>query len=782
MIGAKQITREILASSCRAGLTVLALLCATEARSEPVTDRALASAQVLAGTECTLLKISFNYRVRYASHFPLAQGNELRIMVRAIDPGVAAADFLTRRESLRAPESKTAAIKAIELDIDPAGGPALVIQFRRTVRFQVAQGADFESVIIAISGAKKSKSCRPIFPESAGGWSTQVRREYSGRNRAPTVQAALPPRSKARGTGTLTEDQRRSAAASMDEARAAIKKKKLNEAIRLLSKVLKLPENEHSAEAQELIGLARQRSGNLAEAQAEYEDYLTRYPQGEGADRVRQRLAGVLTAKGEAPATTAKETGGEKPYGRIRSGGEGPSVWTLSGSASQFYIRDDSFRALHDPSLPPDFNTNADDHVVHQNELLSSFDLIGTWSNDASKWKFRFSGSEEHDFSGEEDEIYSVAALFLDATFRDWDTVARVGRQTRNTGGVLGRFDGALLSWQAQPWLGLNLVGGSPVARRKDQFFKDDKYFYGASVDFGPFLGGLDLSLFGIEQRDGDWIDRQAVGFEVRYLTPSIASFATVDYDVHFGEFNAAIASGTYTFSDKSTVHGGLEYRKSPYLSAWTAIQGQPFVTLYDLLKAHSIDEADQLAIDRTATYRAASLGYSRPLTEHLQASADITVSETTGTIASGGVAALPGSGTETYYAAQLIANDMFEKNDMYIVGLRLADGEDSDFYVLDFNSRYPISDALRVGPRLRLGYRVGNGIDLTEYTVLPSVLVDYYWTRDLSLEVEVGANWTQTSQLDVREDNTELFFTAGFRYDFYADGVTNCPTGNICR
>ena len=267
--------------SCRAVLPVVAVLCATEARAEPVTDRALSGAQIVTRNGCALLKISFNFRIRYVSHFPLEHGNELRISVQAIDPAVAAANILTRRESLRPPDNKIAAIKAIELDLDLASSPALVIQFNRTIHYEVAQGADFESVIVAISGANKSKFCHPILPQtSANSWSAKVRRESSGSGWSPSVEPALPPRLKARGVGTLTDEDRRAAAAAMDEARAALKKNKPNEAIRLLSKVLKLPENEHSAEAQELVGLARQRSGDLAEAQAEYEDYLSHYPQG----------------------------------------------------------------------------------------------------------------------------------------------------------------------------------------------------------------------------------------------------------------------------------------------------------------------------------------------------------------------------------------------------------------------------------------------------------------------------------------------------------------------
>lgn len=755
------------------------------ARAEPVTDRGLSGIHMAARKDCEVFKVSFNYRVRYASHFPQVRGTELRISVRAIDPGVAASESLTRREALRPPVSKLAKMKAIELDLDPAQGPTLVVQFHQLVAFQVGQGADFESVIIAVSGPRASASCRPEFHE-ASAWTARVTpAPSSGRKSAPEAPApaSIAARPKTRGTGTLSDADRREVGAAMDEGRAALKKNNLAVAIARFVLVLQKPENEFSAEAQELLGLARQRNSDPAEAKAEYEDYLNRYPTGEGADRVRQRLAALLTANGETPASkgsSAADLPSASPR-KKRSGTDGSSSWSVSGSASQFYIRDDSFHALQDPSLPPDVNPDPDAHRVHQNQLQSSLDLVGVWSNPSSKWKLRFSGTQEHDIAGQKDEIVGVAALFLETAFRDWDVDTRIGRQTRNTGGVLGRFDGAVVSWHATPWLSVDVVGGSPVARRYDEPYLNDRLFYGASVDIGQIWGGLDLTLFAIEQRDREWIDRQAIGAEVRYVTSDFSGFATLDYDIHFADFNAAIFTGTWTMADRSTLNAGVEYRKSPYLSAWTALQGQPFITLYDLLAAQSATQVDQLAIDRTATYRSATLGYSRPLTDHLQFSADVTMTDTSGTVASGGVVGMPSTGLELYYSAQLIANSMFNSGDMYIVGLRLADREDSDLYVLDFNSRYPLTDSWRVGPRLRLGYRYGD--DLKEYSVLPSMLVDYYWTRDLSLEIEVGAQWTETHNAGVLEDQTDLFFTVGYRYDFYADGLSKCSLqGSVCR
>jgi len=47
---------------------------------------------------------------------------------------------------------------------------------------------------------------------------------------------------------------------------------------------------------QELLGLARERSGQLAHAKAEYEEYLRRYPSGEAAERITRRLATLRAA------------------------------------------------------------------------------------------------------------------------------------------------------------------------------------------------------------------------------------------------------------------------------------------------------------------------------------------------------------------------------------------------------------------------------------------------------------------------------------------------------
>jgi hypothetical protein len=258
-------------------------------RAQPVLDRALNEAQIAVERTCMILKVSFNVRIRYASHFPLDRGDELRITVNAVDHDHVVQLRLLRREAARVPAGALSTIRAIVLETDHPTGPVLRIQFVHPVAYQVAPDPDTVSMVVAIAGnaGKKPANCHPIFPESAV--SAQLLDAPGG----------MRGRVKDRPAGVIAPADLAAVAAWMDEGRAALRKNNQAAAIALFTKVLKYPENQYSAEAQELLGLARQKSGDLAQARAVYEDYLRRYPGGEGSERVRQRLAGILTASGE---------------------------------------------------------------------------------------------------------------------------------------------------------------------------------------------------------------------------------------------------------------------------------------------------------------------------------------------------------------------------------------------------------------------------------------------------------------------------------------------------
>ena len=142
-------------------VAVLALGAAVPAGAQPVRDRILADVRVVEQAECAIVRVLLKFPVRYVSHFPLASGDELRIMLRPIDVPTADRNALIKRESIRAPSSERAAIEQIMYEGDSVAGPIVTLFFRHVVFFKVGQGGDFRSLIIAISGTAPSDTCRP---------------------------------------------------------------------------------------------------------------------------------------------------------------------------------------------------------------------------------------------------------------------------------------------------------------------------------------------------------------------------------------------------------------------------------------------------------------------------------------------------------------------------------------------------------------------------------------------------------------------------------------------
>jgi hypothetical protein len=221
-------------------------------------------------------------------------------------------------------------------------------------------------------------------------------------------------------------------------------------------------------------------------------------------------------------------------------------------------------------------------------------------------------------------------------------------------------------------------------------------------------------------------------------------------------------------------------------LSTWNALLNKPFATLYDMLKAdaQSGQQLQQLATDQTPIYKSAMLGFSHPLSERLQIGADATVVNLSQPISPIGLdpalAALS-AGNEYYYSAQLIGNNIIKDGDAYIGALRYSRQPTQNQYVLDLSARYPVGNDWLLSPRVRLGYAAGIGIDLKQYTVLPSFLIDYRVTDDLSFEAEIGTQFTSAAQGGFKTKDTELFATVGLRYSFGV-GTYTTPFGDKGR
>ncbi len=822
------------------------------AHAQGVADNTLSDVKVSQVGACSTVTINFNVRVQVLSSFPAESGQEVHVRIRPLDAGSMGLQRESLRPPSSVPAIRSieyegenpsgpvlslffthdmkfnvkagADPQSIILELSEIGGSACE-SVARTDLPSPAFGVEIPEGLYVVNLTSSPDQLVSLTPGQQSALSGKVLYEtlldrdarqwhrlragfFASRSEAEEAKAklsALFPDSfvvkvsaneRAQGvinrldsgsslpdTGAerpaATSEQAAEAAQLVSDAEIAIADGNNDRAIQLLTNALQLPESEQTPRALELLGLTRERKGQAAHAQAEYEEYLRRYPTGEAADRVQQRLVALTGVSGSAGPLRAAS-------GDLATGGAWN--WGVRGSFSQFYFRDQSTTKFVDasrPDLDPDV-----DNSVNLNQLLTTADVTISGGNDQTEIQARAAGAYTFNFRSGGRDIESLTALYLDYSDDPSNVRIRLGRQTRNSAGVLGRFDGVLLSWQAKPKIRLNLVEGFPVLTSRQTHVLKERPFYGASVDFGEKRGKLQGTLYWFDQRSkGGFIDRQSVGAEARVLLKRFNAFTLIDYDVKYKELNLGLVTLNYNFPDTSNLSVTADYRKSPLLTTNNALIGQifsatllPVQDLQGLRQFFTEEEVYQLARDRTLTTKSVTASYSRPLTKKLQTNFDFTVTHTggtPGTPASTGtleVFPLPASGTEYYYGAQLVGTGLLWENDIFILSGRYADTQRNRTYTADFNARVPISSKFRLSPRVRYGYRDGK---ITPQTPIPGTFrqfqptlrMNYYPSRRSELEFEVGGNFTRQKDnfggtpTTLRESG--ILINAGCRIDF---------------
>jgi SPOR domain len=592
-----------------------------------------------------------------------------------------------------------------------------------------------------------------------------TRRVFSDTGAVATATAAVP-------AVPLNNVQQAQADKGIADAEAAIKSGENDRAVQLLTKVLTLPENDKTPRALELLGLTREKKGQEAQARAEYEEYLRRYPTGEASDRVRQRLAGLSLPPGAQGGGVLRA-----PTGRIVRVDESSKWrWGVRGSFSQFYFRDQSSNKFIDATrIDP---TAEVDNQVNLNQLLTNADISATGGNGRNQMLLRAAGSFTKDFRSKGRNLKSLSALYLDFTDSTLGLQTRIGRQSRNNSGVLGRFDGGLVSWQVRPKLKFNLVGGFPVLSSRQTNILTDRFFYGLSADIGSRKDKWQTTLYWFDQKSQGFIDRRSVGVESRYFVNSFNAYGLIDYDIKFSKVNLALMTLSYSLPDQSSFSVTADYRQSPLLTTTNALIGQsnaltfaPIRSLADLRATYSDQQIYQLAQDRTLVAKSMTVSYSRPLSKKLQTNLDFTLTNTGGTPESGGVLAQPKTGVEYFYGAQLVGSGLIWSNDIYILSARYSDTQRARTYTGDINARIPITSKFRVSPRARYGFRDDKFSQSTFRQFQPTLRLNYYPFRQSEVEIEVGASFSSQKTLGagVNSNNKErgIVISAGYRIDF---------------
>ena len=536
----------------------------------------------------------------------------------------------------------------------------------------------------------------------------------------------------------------------MSDARIAMVAGEISRAVQIYTKVLRAPNHDRHAQALEFLALAREKNGQLAHAKTEYQRYLTLYPDSEGAARVNQRLASLLASgrRADAPVASTGAIGGSKVEASR-------SDWKLQTFFSQYYRRDVN-------------QMNDQEEIVSQSALYSDLNFDVRRRGERFDFSSRISAGYRSDFLDE--GVGAGNDLRISYAYADLDDArtglrGRIGRQSQNSGGVLGRFDGVSLGYRATERLSLNTVFGKPAYSASDGI-DSERTFYGVSANYGPLIENLELGVFYIQQDISGVNDRQAVGTEFRYFGENQSLWGLVDYDTSFKEIGSAFLQGSWRFANRLTIHGSIDQRHSPFLSTGNALIGQPVRDFSELLVLWTEDEIRQFSVDRAPVSNTYTVGVSHSLTPRLQINADANQTTVDATPDSGGVAATPES-TYEFYSANITASSLLKEGDVAIIGVRYSTSGTTESMSVNLDTRFPFGRHLRVNPRLRVERRHILADSSYEWLYTPGIRIQYRRSQKFRIELEAGKQISQRDTVTVDMDRESYFINLGYQAFF---------------
>lgn len=683
-------------------VVLVAVAVAPAARAQPVKVRILRSLSIdrreLDATVAWDATIALALPVRLVRFSPGEVGDVVRIRVEfpattAFDPRT-----LRTREALTPRPGDASLFQQVVYDGTDPTGPTLEVRFRSRVRFAVRQGADFRSIVVSAAPIEPD---RPPAPDRVDAW--------------------------------------------MESARQALIEGDYRRAVLLYTKVLSVPGDARKQEAQELLGVAYERDGRPSHAVAEYEAYLERYPDGEGAERVRQRWRALVTATAEAPEPRREPA---RPAGETDV--------TVFGSVSTTLTRSD-------------FWPDGGDHDV--SAFQQSGDLFLTGLVDTPGWRLRpeLAARARYDYQDSELGDGRVSTLQIEAAQAQEGFSGILGRQTRNRGGVLGRLDGVSAGYRVNPWLRVAAVGGFPLESSTSDSIDTDRVLGGSSIELTGWDGRIDLELYGVYQKAEGFVDRGALGGELRYADESGSAVAAVDYDLYYQSLNLAVLVWQWQTAEGTGLNGVIEYRNTPFLTTRNATIGQPTSSLDSLHDDFSTSAIEDLARDRTRREANFTLGGYADLTPVWQVSGDLTANHLGGTPSSGGVDGENAPGWEYSEYVQLSRSDWLTEGDIWTLGTRFFQGSDFDSYSLVATGRWPlVRNRLDLLPRTRLTLRDPDS-GSRSFGFLSAARLDWrigQWRQgSFVLELEGGAD--RSDDLEDNDDEWGVFVDVTLRVDF---------------
>ncbi len=491
----------------------------------------------------------------------------------------------------------------------------------------------------------------------------------------------------------------------LHDARTAFADHHYPQAVDLLTRLVRQPEYPARAEAQELLGVVREQAGQLAQAEAEYKEYLRRYPAGPAAERVRLRLH-----------TLAAASLGPKSAGAFGAASDKGLMLAGSAALSYEYGKDQTTTA------------GATTTTNSVNTALVYGDFLMRERTKRYDFSARVDGGYTKSlaastFGGSVDRVTTAYGEVID---RYWGVTARLGRQSLASQGVIGLFDGLYLGYQVSPRWSVSVAGGLPAYTSYSQVSAKQK-FGTVTAEFSPSGLAWVFDAYAFDQTNDIGTERRSLGLQTRYAKAGRTAIVLVDYDIAFKQLNSVTLIGNAAIGKHWVLGFDADHRRSPLLELSNALIGQSSTDLRTLAAGYTPSQIAQMALDRTATSNTFVISANRPLGERWQFMADLSALELGATPASFGGVATRSTGLDKNAAVQLAGSSLLQAADLHIFGLRFDDSPTARSTTLSWDARFVVHGAWRMGPRLSVEQMNNPTMGGRQMLYLPQLQTD--WT-----------------------------------------------------
>lgn len=542
----------------------------------------------------------------------------------------------------------------------------------------------------------------------------------------------------------------------MSASREAVTQGQTETAIGKLNQLLLLPPNSATQDAQEMIGIAWERSGNLARAKMEYELYMKLFKGSEGEQRVAQRLASMgvaptpaSTTSGVAAAAPGKEASGIKYSGNV-------AEYYFGGkSRSQSLVNLDS--GIDQATLTK----------TTESALVTNIDLGARYTTDDSDIRAVVRGTGSTNLTATSKNTSSLNAAFVDYRQKSSGLAARVGRQSPINGGLLGVFDGISLTYPVRPGIRVNLMGGVPA---NPLVATPDERLLAGMVEVDSILENLSGDMYIMNQTTQGITNRRTIGTEARYSSQRGSLYALLDYDQLFSAVNAVTLQGSVQGPAQTSFTLLVDSRRAPSLQMTNALISSGAASLKDLLQVQALSLGEVLDRARvtSAQARQVLLSASKPLGEKWQMTGDVRFSDIGALPAVGNFEATPATGAQYGLSLQLTGSNIYSKRDINNFNLSLLSTPLFKGTQLAYNNLTGFFDnKLTLEPSIRV-YAQHDSLGSKMTRITPGLRSSYNVSKRTSVMAEGLLEHSKNEGTTNHDTTNSVFFYMGVRYELF--------------